>query len=136
MKIRLCFFFLLLSCFAVAQETGDPTKGTIKIEKKGQIYSILFDEVNYRLVGKDQYGNIRDSAVVSFDIFMTVKGVAYQESNVGPMLSLQFQQYLSRLDRETQVFFTNIKVREKNGTLIDWPKFSVKLGKQYDRGDY
>lgn len=133
MKQRLLLlFFMILINSLLAQENSDPTKGTIKVEKRNHVAAILFDNVNNRLVGKDIYGNILDSAVVSFDAFVTVKGIAYQESFEGDYLSKKFSQIIYGIDQRTVLFFTNIKVREKDGSLIDWPKFSVKLGGSYE----
>ena len=41
--------------------------------------NVFFDNVNNRLVGKDYYGNILDSAIVSFDIKVTIKGIEIKE---------------------------------------------------------
>lgn len=104
-----------------------------KLKKKGTISSIFFDNVNNRLIGKDQYGNILDSVVVSFEMIVTIKGIAYSEIIQGTTLSGDMQKRLERVDGGTKLFFTNIKVKEQNGTTINWPKFSTKLGFSYEK---
>lgn len=130
MKKLIYLFLFLISYSSIAQEEN---RGTIKVEKKGSISSILFDNVNNRLIGKDQYGNILDSVVVSFEMIVTIKGIAYSEIIQGTTLSRDMQKRLERVDGGTKLFFTNIKVKEKNGTIISWPKFSTKLGFSYEK---
>ena len=94
---------------------------------------MFFDNVNNRLVGKDVYGNILDSAVVAFEVMFSIKGIAYEEQIAGTTLSPIMQNRISKVDGGTIVFFRNIKVKEKNGTFLDWPKFSVKMGNVYEK---
>ena len=124
------FFFIFLSFSIVAQQDN---RGTIKVQKKGKVYSIFFDNVNNRLIGKDYYGNILDSAVVSFEVMVTIQGIATQETVIGTTLSPTMQNKIKRVDKGATLFFTNIKVKEKNGTLIDWPKFTSKIGLSYEK---
>jgi hypothetical protein len=41
---------------------------------------------------------------------------------------MDMQKRIQRVDSGTLMFFTNIKVKEKNGTVLDWPKFNARLG--------
>jgi hypothetical protein len=128
MKKIITFLFLLTVFSARSQED---THGTIKVQKKGQVYSVMFDNVNNRLVGKDGYGNILDSVVLSYSVQVTIRGVSYKEEVVGTTLSPMLQQRITQVDSGTQLFFSNIKVKNK-GQEIDWPKFSAKLGYAYE----
>ena len=132
MKQLLILFLLTLNFSLSAQEDN---RGTIKVQKKGKTYAVMFDNVNNRLIGKDYYGNILDSAVVSYNVMVTIQGIAYEEKVVGTTLSNTLQTRISRVDGATTIFFTQIKVKEKNGTLIDWPKFSAKIGYSFERTD-
>jgi hypothetical protein len=89
--------------------------------------------VNNRLVGKDEYGNILDSAVVSFNVMVTIQGIAYEETVIGTTLSRKMQNQITRVDRGTTLFFTEIKVKEKSGKTIDWPKFNTKIGFSFEK---
>lgn len=124
--IFLCFFFL--SSSILAQETENGNRGTIKIQKKGQLSKIQFDNVNYRLIGIDQYGNVLDSAVVEFQMSATIRGIFYSEKAVGPMLSYEMQQLLGRCDHTTKIFFEQIKAKDRNGTLVNMPNFQYAFG--------
>ncbi|HEY0031536.1 MAG TPA: hypothetical protein VGC65_12300 [Bacteroidia bacterium] len=130
MKKAFPIFLLLITFSASAQENN---RGTIKVQKKGTLYAVLFDNINNRLIGQDMYGNILDSSVVSFTILVTIQGVAYQENIPGNTLSPSFQQKISRVDGGTTLFFSNIKVKDSNNTFADWPKFSSKLGYAYEK---
>jgi hypothetical protein len=129
MKKLIFFLFLFfVPGFVFSQESSTENHGTIKIQKKGHLIKILFDNVNYRLIGIDQYGNVLDSAVVEFQMSANIRGIFYSEKAVGPMLSSQMQQLLGRCDGSTKLFFEMIKAKDRNGTLIDMPKFQYTIG--------
>lgn len=127
-KLIILSFFIAVVCSVSAQENDNQYKGIIKIQKKGQLAKVQFDNVNYRLVGIDQYGNIIDSAVVEFQMSATINGIFYKEKTVGPALSYQMQQMMGKCDRTTKLVFENIKAKDRNGTLVDMPKFQFALG--------
>ncbi len=141
MKKNLLFFFLFILPFCgVAQEANEfdpPSRhGTITVQKKGHLYSVLYDDVNFRLVCKDVYGNIIDTAVVAFDVNVTIKGIAYAEKDAGCFISKPMQQRLSRMDGIIVYMFTNIKAREKDGTLVSLPDFKYQTGFTREQNDY
>ena len=127
-KLIILSFFIAVVCSVSAQENDNQYKGIIKIQKKGQLAKVQFDNVNYRLVGIDQYGNVIDSAVVEFQMSATINGIFYKEKTVGPALSYQMQQMMGKCDRTTKLVFENIKAKDRNGTLVDMPKFQFALG--------
>lgn len=130
MKKLLSIFLIIVTFSASAQEDN---RGTITVQKKGNVFAVLFDNVNNRLVGKDEYGNILDSAVVSFNVMTTIQGIAYEESVIGTTLSRKMQNQITRVDRGTTLFFTDIKVKEKSGKTIEWPKFNTKIGFSFEK---
>ena len=129
MKKILVILFVIVSCVSVwAQDTDLINRGTIRIQKKGQLAKINFDDVNYRLIGIDQYGNVLDSAVVEFQMSVTIKGIFYTEQTVGPALSYQMQKLLGKTDRTSKLFFDKIKAKDRNGTVVEMPKFQYNFG--------
>jgi len=117
----------IILCIAIntsvcAQQKNPVKKGTIKVQKKGQLAKIIFDEVNYRLVGMDRYGNIMDTAVMEFQLFVTIKGMFYKTSTVGPALNREMQQLVDRRDSKTILYFKNIKARDRDGKVITVPE--------------
>lgn len=119
--------FLLLT-FGSGYSQKTDNRGTIKVQKKGQLRKVQFDDVNYRLIGIDQYGNVLDSAVVEFQMSVTIKGIFYSEKTTGPALSYQMQQLLGRCDRTSKIFFEKIKAKDKSGTIVSMPKFQYNYG--------
>jgi hypothetical protein len=131
MKNIIPLFFLLLSCFPSAAQ--EEMKGTVKVKKNGKIFNVFFDNVNNRLVGKDYYGNILDSAIVSFDVKVIIKGIEIKESVTGNTLSGSMQNRINRADSGTTLFFTNVIVKEKKGKPFDWPNFNTKIGFVFEK---
>lgn len=134
-KIIIFLFFLSHSCFISAQENTTKDKGTIRVQKKGQLSKVQFDNVNYRLIGIDRYGNVLDSAVVEFEMSVSISGIFYSEKTVGPILSYQMQQLLGRCDRTTKIFFEKIKAKDRNGTLLNMPRFQYSFGYSDENND-
>lgn len=122
--------FILLFTFSAVSfaQVNNKYNGTIKVQKKGHLVKTQFDNVNYRLIGIDQYGNVLDSAIVEFQISVTIKGIFYSEKTVGPFLSDNMQQLLDRCDRTSQIFFDKIKAKNRDGTIVSMPKFRYTFG--------
>ena len=131
MKNIITIFILLLFCFPSSAQ--EDMKGTIKVKKDGKIFNVFFDNVNNRLVGKDYYGNILDSAIVSFDVKVIIKGIEVKESVTGNTLSRTMQNRINRTDNGTTLFFTNVIVKEKKGKQLDWPNFTTKIGFVFEK---
>lgn len=127
---KIIFIFLFLSnSFVIAQENSiDTNRGTIKVQKKGQLSKVQFDNINYRLIAIDQYGNILDSAIVEFELSVTIKGLFYTEKTIGSTLTYQMQQLLGRCDRTSKIYFENIKAKDRNNTIVKMPAFQYNLG--------
>ncbi len=134
-KLIIILLFFVVSNSIFSQENNGENRGTIKLQKKGQLSKIQFDNVNYRLIGVDQYGNAIDSAVVGFEMTVTISGIFYSEKTVGPILSYNMRQLLGRCDRTTKIFFEKIKAKDRNGTLIDMPKFQYSFGYSDENND-
>jgi hypothetical protein len=131
--IVILFFVISNSIFSQENTTGN--RGTIKLQKSGHLSKIQFDNVNYRLIGIDRYGNVIDSAVVEFEMSVSISGIFYSEKTVGPILSYQMQQLLGRCDRTTKIFFEKIKAKDRNGTLLNMPRFQYSFGYSDENND-
>lgn len=127
MKKNLFFVLLFITSFSLLAQEGE-NRGTIRIKKNGQLVKVVFDDVNYRLIGIDQYGNIIDSAIVAFQMNVTIKGIAYSENTIGPSLTYEMQQLLGKCDRTSKIFFENIKAKDKNGTIVKMQRFQYNFG--------
>jgi hypothetical protein len=111
-----------------SQNNSSTKRGTIKVRKNAQLISVKYDHVNYRLIGIDKYGNILDSAVVEFQMVVTIQGIFYSEKTIGSTLTYKMQDWLSKCDASTPIYFKNIKAKDQYGTIIDVPKFEYILG--------
>ena len=131
-QILFIAFFLFCRFAGLAQEKETEARGTIKVQKTGQIVKVLFDDVNYRLVGIDQYGNPMDSAVVEFQMAVTIQGIFYKEQTNGSYLSPQMQQTLRKCDQSSKIFFDKIKAKTRSGIIIEMPKFYYSIGSRND----
>jgi hypothetical protein len=136
MKKALLLLFSFISLCVSAQDSTNSHHGSVKVQKKGTLHSVLYDDVNFRLVCRDVYGNIIDTAVVSFDIDVTVKGLAYSEQTAGSFLSGPMQQRLSRMDGIVVLMFSNIKAKDKNGKIVSFPDFKAQSGKAREGDNY
>lgn len=132
MKILLiATLFLLIAPSAYAQETNTGKRGTIKVRKTGQLVKVKYDEVNYRLIGIDRYGNVIDTAVVEFKMSVSINGVFYTFNAIGPALSTEMHAVIERNLGETQLFFKNIKVKDRYGAILKMPDIQYTYGKWY-----
>ncbi|MES2140278.1 MAG: hypothetical protein V4511_11275 [Bacteroidota bacterium] len=134
-KLIIILIFFLVTSSIFSQENNTENRGTIKIQKTGQLSKIQFDNVNYRLIGVDHYGNAIDSAVVEFEMSVSINGIFYSEKTVGPILSYNMRQLLGRSDRTTKIFFEKIKAKDRNGTVLDMPKFQYSFGYSDENND-
>jgi hypothetical protein len=133
--VIVCSLFILFNAsFAQSPAPRPLQKGTIKVKKQGHLSKIVFDDVNYRLLGIDIYGNIMDTAVIEFKMFVTVKGIFYKTSAIGPNLSREMQEILERRDNRTIIYFKNIKAKDRNGTILNMRDFSYAF--PYLKEDY
>lgn len=127
---RLTSFFLLLfiTSAVIAQSTPNSKRGTIRVRKTGNLVKVQYDNVNYRLIGIDRFGNLLDNAVVAFQMSVSIQGVFYTEKAAGPTLTKKMQQMLSRIDGRTSLFFKRIKAKDNNGSMLNMPDFQYVLG--------
>lgn len=132
-KIILLLLSVLHLGALTAQNDTVTKRGTITVKKQGHLSKIIFDDVNYRLLGVDNYGNVWDSAVVEFTLFTTIKGIAYKNSTTGPNLSTEMQHIIDKRDSSTVLFFRNIKAKDRSGTIITVPDFSYTFSFDGDR---
>jgi hypothetical protein len=126
------FLFMLISLGTTAQET---TRGTIKVAKSGLVTKVVFDNVNKRLIGIDQYGNVLDSAIVEFNMAVTIKGIFNSYKALGPGLTYEMQQQLSKADRTSKITFSGIRAKNKSGEIQKMPDFNYNFGYSDENND-
>ena len=129
----LFLFFIGYYSVSIAQENNNDHRGTIKVEKKDLLASIQYDNVNYRLIGIDQYGNVLDSAVREFEMKTTIKGIAYSERTTGSYLTYEMQKIVGRCDGSCKLLFTNIIAKDKNGNMIKMKPYTYTFGRKMEQ---
>ena len=136
MKKLLILFVVLTSQIPLhAQENGQEERGTIRVQRTGVPIKVIFDDVNYRLVGIDKYGNVLDTAIVEFTMGVTIKGIYKSEHANGYKLSREMQDLLSKCDQTSRLMFDNIKAKDKGGNILEMRAFGYSIGsvnKDYD----
>ena len=130
-NLCIIILFSLFTASVYSQETTTGKRGTIKVRKTGQLVKVQYDNVNYRLVGIDRYGNVLDTAVVEFKMSVSINGVFYTFNAIGSGLSAEMRAVIEKNLGETQLFFKKIKAKDRYGTLIDMPNFEYTYGKWY-----
>jgi hypothetical protein len=128
-------FFIGYYSYSIAQENNNEHRGTIKVEKKDLLTLIQYDNVNYRLIGIDQYGNVLDSAVREFEMQTTIKGIAYSEKATGSYLTYQMQKIIGRCDGSCKLLFTNILAKDKKGNMVKMKPYTYTFGRKVEQGE-
>lgn len=136
MKFIYIFSIVLFSVNSIAQNSTNEKRGTIRVRKTGDLVKIMYDNVNYRLIGVDRFGNLLENAVVSYQVMVTIQGVFHSEKIVGSTLSTSMQNTLSRCGERTPVYFKKIKAKDKNGSLLDMPDFQYLIGREGNFRDF
>jgi len=133
--VLLAYFFLFFYGLLFSQENNYENRGIIKVEKRGNLAKILFDNINYRLVGIDYFGNVIDTAVFEFQLRVTINGIFYSEKTLGSTISYKMRQLLGRCDSSTTIIFDKIKAKDQNGTVLNMPPLRTNFGYYEDKSD-
>jgi hypothetical protein len=110
--ILLLFAFLLLPSWLLSQE--EPEK--IKIEKEETFLKADFDDVNYKVIALDKYGNPYEDVVKSFVItFQDSKG-HFRSEVIGNTFPKKTINYLTKgRDKATNICLRDIVAEDKEG---------------------
>lgn len=117
-SIFLFSVFCLLPSFAFSQEP--PEK--IRIEKEETFLKAEFDDVNYKVIALDKYGNPYEDAVKSFVItFQDSKG-HFRSEVTGNTFPKKTINYLTKgRDKATNVCLREIVAEDKEGHIQKLP---------------
>ncbi len=127
-RIAVLFLFFIITGAVFSQSSPTNKRGTIRIRKIGNLVKVQYDNVNYRLIGIDRFGNLLDNAVIAFQLSVSIQGVFYTQKSAGSALTRSMQQLLGRCSGQTVLFFEKIKAKDNNGTVLDMPAFKYVLG--------
>jgi len=118
--IRLLFIaiFFSLSLPAFCQE--EPQKITIR--KESNLAKAMYDNVDFKLIAEDKYGNVVNHAVKSFELHYVEKKKklkvfkSYSESLTPEML-----EEFKKLKEAKKIFFTKIMAEDEFGNVVRLP---------------
>lgn len=112
-------FFILLLCTHQVLRAQQPTN-TIKVKKAEDLVKAEFDNVNLKLIAVDRFGNPRESAVLSYVLWIkTDPDKPYYSKNFA--ITPEMQQALNTCKSSTKIFFTNIVAQETDGHQVKLP---------------
>ena len=114
----LIILFLLISSFAgFSQEPA-----TITVKKQSDLAKAAYDNVEFKLIAMDRFGNLVNHAIKSFEIHYVEKKKklkimkSYSE-NLTPEMLEDFK----KLKEAKKIFFTQILAEDEFGNLIRLP---------------
>ncbi|MDP2387919.1 MAG: hypothetical protein Q8M29_16215 [Bacteroidota bacterium] len=116
-KISIIFFFILASVVCFSQEPA-----TITVKKQSDLAKATYDNVEFKLIAMDRFGNIVDHSIKSFELHYVEKKKklkvfkSYNETLTPEMLS-EFK----KLKEAKKIFFTKIMAEDEFGNLVRLP---------------
>jgi hypothetical protein len=122
-NLRKCIFLLSAACclssIVLSQETQTEK---IKIVKEETFLKAEFDDVNYKVIALDKYGNPYEDAVKSFVItFQDSKG-HFKSEVIGNTFPKKTITYLTKgRDRATNICLKEIVAEDKEGHIQKLP---------------
>jgi hypothetical protein len=125
-KIHLILLFYLTYSNINLAQTAEK-RGSIKINKADYKYTAMYDDVYQRLLMKDGYGNIYDTAIAEFEMKSVVNGVINSLKGVGYTLTPQMRDVLRKSNENTVIMFENIKAKDPLGNIVPLPSFKYKM---------
>lgn len=116
-KISIIFFFILVSTASFSQEPA-----TITVKKQSDLAKATYDNVEFKLIAMDRFGNIVDHSIKSFELHYVEKKKklkvfkSYNET-LTPEMLLEFK----KLKEAKKIFFTKIMAEDEFGNLVRLP---------------
>jgi hypothetical protein len=114
---KLLLFFCLFSLSASAQ---DPVN-TFKIKRDQNLVKAVFDNVEYKLIPIDKYGNPRENEFASYTLWIKEKKATKKFVGYSNELTPEMLKELKSQKKAVKIFFTNIKVKSDDDHLVDLP---------------
>lgn len=110
---------ILLFCASYKLSAQQPTN-TIKVKKAEDLVKAEFDNVNLKLIAVDRFGNPRESAILSYVLWIkTDPDKPYYSKSFS--ITPEMQQALNTCKSSTKIFFTNIVAQEADGHQVKLP---------------
>ncbi|MDZ4664777.1 MAG: hypothetical protein SGJ15_07870 [Bacteroidota bacterium] len=111
---------LISSLFALNVNAQEPV-GTIKVKREQNLVKAVFDNIEYKLMAIDRFGNPQENTFASYTLWIKEKKATKKFVGYSNTLTPEMLKELKSLKRATKIFFTNIKVNEDDAHLVDLP---------------
>lgn len=111
---------LIFSLFTLSVSAQEPV-GTIKIKREQNLVKAVFDNVEYKLMAIDRFGNPQENTFASYTLWIKEKKSTKKFVGYSSTLTPEMLKELKSLKRATKIFFTNIKVNGDDEHLVDLP---------------
>jgi len=116
------FLFTIVSLFLALNIWSQEEPQKITIRKESNLAKASYDNVEFKLIAQDKYGNIVNHAIKSFELHYVEKKKklkifkSYSESLTPEML-----EDFKKLKEAKKIFFTNIIAEDEFGTSVRLP---------------
>ena len=111
---------LIFSLFTLSVGAQEPV-GTIKVKREQNLVKAVFDNVEYKLMAIDRFGNPKENTFASYTLWIKEKKSTKKFIGYSNTLTPEMLKELKSLKRATKIFFTNIKVNGDDDHLVDLP---------------
>jgi len=111
---------LIFSLFTLSVSAQEPV-GTIKVKRDQNLVKAVFDNVEYKLMAIDRFGNPKENTFASYTLWIKEKKATKKFVGYSNTLTPEMLKELKSLKRATKIFFTNIKVNGDDEHLVDLP---------------
>jgi hypothetical protein len=112
---KLLFIFSLLALCVNAQEPV----GTFKIKREQNLVKAVFDNIEYKLIAIDRFGNPQENTFASYNLWIKEKRGMKKFVGYSNTLTPEMLKELKSVKKAVKIFFTNIKVNGDDEHLVD-----------------
>jgi len=117
-KILFIFIGLIIISPIFSQE--EPQKITIR--KESNLAKASYDNVEYKLIAQDKYGNIVNHAVKSFELHYVEKKKKLKIfKSYSELLTPEMLEEFKKLKEAKKIFFTKIMAEDEFGNVVRLP---------------
>lgn len=118
--LKLLFITIVLLTGSPLFSQEEPQKITIR--KESNLAKASYDNVEYKLIAQDKYGNIVNHAVKSFELhYVEKKNKLKVFKSNSESLTPEMLQEFKKLKEAKKIFFTKIIAEDEFGTSVRLP---------------
>lgn len=114
--------FIIIGLFIMSPIFSQEEPQKITIRKESNLAKASYDNVDYKLIAQDKFGNIVNHVVKSFELHYRISNkkikmmISYSESLTPEML-----EEFKKLKEAKKIFFTKIMAEDEFGNVVRLP---------------